>query len=114
MTQPVQIIGSYLSPYVRKVLVFLHAKKIPYEIDPIVPFYGNDAFTEISPVRRIPVLIDEEQEETIAGGDRLTRRALRGREQDLFERCVARLSALTETREVFTASRSRRRPQIRV
>ena len=34
------IIGSYLSPYVRKVLVCLEIKGIAYEIDPIVPFYG--------------------------------------------------------------------------
>ena len=59
MTEPVTIIGSYLSPYVRKVLVFLHCKQIPYEIDPIVPFFGNDRFSTLSPVRRIPVLIDD-------------------------------------------------------
>lgn len=60
MDSPTRIIGSYLSPYVRKVLACLHLKGIPYEIDPIVPFYGNDAFSEISPLRRIPVLIDDE------------------------------------------------------
>jgi len=60
MKQRVQIIGSYLSPYVRKVLVFLDLKGIPYEIDPIVPFFGNDRFSQVSPVRRIPVLLDEE------------------------------------------------------
>jgi glutathione S-transferase len=60
MTQRVQIIGSYLSPYVRKVLVVLDLKGIPYEIDPIVPFFGNDRFSHLSPVRRIPVLIDEQ------------------------------------------------------
>ena len=57
--QPVQIIGSYLSPYVRKVLVFLHLKKIPYRIDPIVPFFGDERFSKLSPVRRIPVLTDD-------------------------------------------------------
>jgi len=54
-----KIIGSYLSPYVRKVLVCLDIKGIAYEIDPIVPFYGNDEFARISPVRRIPVLVDD-------------------------------------------------------
>jgi len=53
------IIGSYLSPYVRKVLVCLAVKRVPYEIDPIVPFYGSDEFARISPVRRIPVLVDD-------------------------------------------------------
>jgi len=55
----VKIIGSYLSPYVRKVLVFLHCKKIPYQIDPIVPFFGDEGFSKLSPLRRIPVLIDD-------------------------------------------------------
>jgi glutathione S-transferase len=55
----VTIIGSYLSPYVRKVLVCLDIKGVAYRIDPIVPFFGNDEFTRLSPVRRIPVLIDE-------------------------------------------------------
>ena len=60
MTNRAQIIGSYLSPYVRKVLVVLELKGIPYEVDPIVPFYGNDRFSEISPIRRIPVFIDDQ------------------------------------------------------
>ena len=45
----VTVIGSYLSPYVRKVLVCLELKGIQYEIDPIVPFYGNDEFTRLIP-----------------------------------------------------------------
>ena len=57
--QPVRIIGSFLSPYVRKVLVALQMKGIAYEIDPIVPFFGGDEFSRLSPLRRIPVLIDE-------------------------------------------------------
>ena len=40
-TGPVRVVGNYLSPYVRKVLVVLHLKGIPYEIDPIVPFFGE-------------------------------------------------------------------------
>ena len=59
MTPPVRIIGSYLSPYVRKVLVFLDLKGIRYEIDPIIPFFGDDRFSALSPVRRIPVLTDD-------------------------------------------------------
>ena len=56
--KPLLIVGSYLSPYVRKVLVCLELKGIPYEVDPIVPFYGNDRFSELSPLRRVPVLVD--------------------------------------------------------
>jgi glutathione S-transferase len=54
----VKIIGSYVSPYVRKVLACLALKGLDYEIDPITPFYGNDEFGRLSPLRRIPVLID--------------------------------------------------------
>jgi glutathione S-transferase len=52
------VIGNHVSPYVRKVLVALALKGIDYRIDPIVPFFGNDRFAEISPLRRIPVMID--------------------------------------------------------
>jgi glutathione S-transferase len=53
-----KIIGSFVSPYVRKVLACLHLKGLDYEIDPITPFYGNDEFRRLSPLCRIPVLID--------------------------------------------------------
>lgn len=59
MQEPVRIVGSYLSPYVRKVLVVLDLKGIAYEIDPIIPFMGDDRFSQISPVRRVPVLMDD-------------------------------------------------------
>ena len=58
MTRTVQVIGSPLSPYVRKVLACLEHKGIAWQIDPIVPFFGDDAFSKLSPLRRIPVLID--------------------------------------------------------
>jgi glutathione S-transferase len=54
----ITVIGSYISPYVRKVLVFLEMKGIDYEIDPIAPFAGNEAFAKLSPLKRVPVLID--------------------------------------------------------
>jgi glutathione S-transferase len=53
-----KIIGSYVSPYVRKVLACLALKGLDYEIDPITPFFGNDEFERLSPLRRIPVLVD--------------------------------------------------------
>ena len=56
--KPLLIIGSYLSPYVRKVLVCLEIKGIPYEVDHLVPFFGDDRFSKLSPLRRIPVLVD--------------------------------------------------------
>ena len=54
-----RIIGSFLSPYVRKVLVVLDLKGLHYDIDPIVPFFGDDRFAKLSPLRRVPVLIDD-------------------------------------------------------
>src|SRR5262245_60955359 len=59
MSDRVRIVGSYLSPYVRKVLVVLESKRVPYEIDPIVPFFGDERFSAASPLRRVPVLIDD-------------------------------------------------------
>ena len=53
-----EIIGSYVSPYVRKVLCCLQLKDLSYEIDPITPFFGGDEFERLSPLRRIPVMID--------------------------------------------------------
>jgi glutathione S-transferase len=54
-----KIIGSYVSPYVRKVLACLALKGLDYEIDPITPFYGDDEFERLSPLRRIPVLVED-------------------------------------------------------
>jgi glutathione S-transferase len=55
-----KIIGSYVSPYVRKVTACLALKGLDYEIDPITPFFGNEEFDRLSPLRRIPVLIHED------------------------------------------------------
>lgn len=52
------IIGSYVSPYVRKVLACMNLKGVDYQVDPITPFFGNDEFRRLSPLCRIPVLID--------------------------------------------------------
>jgi glutathione S-transferase len=60
MTRRLRIIGSYVSPYVRKVLACLNLKGLAYEIDPITPFFGSDEFERLSPLRRIPILIDGE------------------------------------------------------
>ena len=53
-----KIIGSFVSPYVRKVLACMNLKCLAYEVDPITPFFGNDEFERLSPLRRIPVLIE--------------------------------------------------------
>jgi glutathione S-transferase len=58
MTQLVTIIGSFVSPYVRKVLACLNLKGVAYVVDPITPFFGDDDYQRLSPLRRIPVLVD--------------------------------------------------------
>jgi glutathione S-transferase len=58
MARPLTIIGSFVSPYVRKVLACMNLKELAYEVDPITPFFGNDEFERLSPLRRIPVLVD--------------------------------------------------------
>lgn len=58
MPRPLKIIGSFVSPYVRKVLACMNLKGLAYEVDPITPFYGNEEFERLSPLRRIPVLVD--------------------------------------------------------
>ena len=60
MAEPLTIIGSFVSPYVRKVLACLNLKGLDYEVDPITPFFGNEEYERLSPLRRIPVLIDGE------------------------------------------------------
>jgi glutathione S-transferase len=54
------VIGNYGSPYVRKVLACLNLKGLAYEIDPMLAFYGDARFEAMSPLRRIPVLMDGE------------------------------------------------------
>ncbi|MBX7249070.1 MAG: glutathione S-transferase family protein [Caulobacteraceae bacterium] len=54
------LIGNPVSPYVRKVLVACALKGLEPELDPIVPFMGSDDFTAVSPLRRVPVWIDDQ------------------------------------------------------
>lgn len=54
----VTLIGSPVSPYVRKVLAACAIKGVEVELDPISPMYGNDDFERISPLRRVPVWIE--------------------------------------------------------
>ena len=53
-----KVIGSFVSPYVRKVLACMNLKGLDFEVDPITPFFGNDEFRRLSPLCRIPVQVD--------------------------------------------------------
>jgi len=54
------LIGNPVSPYVRKVLVACAVKGLQPRLDPIVPYMGTDEFTQVSPLRRVPVWIDDQ------------------------------------------------------
>jgi glutathione S-transferase len=55
----IELFGNSLSPYVRKVMLVLEAKGIPYENDPLSPVMNpSEEFLRISPLRKIPVLRD--------------------------------------------------------
>ncbi|MEM1144633.1 MAG: glutathione S-transferase family protein [Pseudomonadota bacterium] len=53
------LLGSVLSPFVRKVRVVFLEKGLEHELEQVVPFLAPESFTEISPLRRVPVLRDE-------------------------------------------------------
>jgi glutathione S-transferase len=56
-----KLYGNALSPYVRKVMLVLEHKGIPYENDPLSPVMNpSEEFLRISPLRKIPVLRDGE------------------------------------------------------
>lgn len=55
-----KIIGTPVSPFVRKALAVLDLKGVDFEDDPIVAFYTDERFTALNPLRRIPVLIDSD------------------------------------------------------
>src|SRR6476619_5739928 len=58
MTQLLTVIVSYGIQDVPKVLACIDLNGLPVEVDPITPFYGNEEFRRLSPLCRIPVLID--------------------------------------------------------
>jgi len=50
------VIGSGVSPYVRKVCVFLAEKNLSYEHDPMIPMNVSDEYKKKSPLGKIPCL----------------------------------------------------------
>ncbi len=54
----ITIHGSPVSPFVRKTLVCLIEKGVPYEVNPISPFPAPESHLKISPMGKIPALTD--------------------------------------------------------
>lgn len=51
--------GAILSPFVRKVLMFLEIKQIPYELQNVAPGAIPEGYENIHPLKRIPALKDD-------------------------------------------------------
>ncbi|WOJ95315.1 glutathione S-transferase family protein [Congregibacter brevis] len=54
----IKIYGVHGSPYVRKVLIALAVKNIPFEIVPQMPFSGDTEYLKLNPLGKIPTLVD--------------------------------------------------------
>ena len=52
------VIGAPASPFVRKVRVVLAEKKVPYDLEPLIPINVSAEFKRMSPLGKIPVLRD--------------------------------------------------------
>ncbi|MGE0821333.1 MAG: glutathione S-transferase family protein [Candidatus Binatia bacterium] len=55
----ITVYGANVSPFVRKVRVFLAEKNIAYKLEPINPFTAGPEYRKISPLGRIPAFQDE-------------------------------------------------------
>ena len=63
------VYGASLSPFVRKVRVFLAEKGLDYTLEQVNIFPAPDWFVEISPLKRIPVLRDESDGQNVTFPD---------------------------------------------
>jgi glutathione S-transferase len=54
----IKVYGVHGSPFVRKVLIALDFKNIPYEIVPQMPFSGDKEYLKINPLGKVPTLVD--------------------------------------------------------
>jgi len=53
-----KLLGANVSPYVRKCRAYLAEKGLAYEYEPVSPFNPPPGFRDISPLGKIPVLLD--------------------------------------------------------
>jgi glutathione S-transferase len=56
----IKLYGANASPFVRKVMAVLAMKELPYEHVPSMPFSGDPELAKVSPLRKVPALIDGE------------------------------------------------------
>lgn len=53
------VYGAVLSPFVRKVLMLLEHKQIPYQQENVLPFRTPADYVKLSPLRKVPAFKDE-------------------------------------------------------
>ena len=53
------VYGAVLSPFVRKVLMILEVKKIPYELKNVAPGATPDNYQQLHPLNKIPAFKDD-------------------------------------------------------
>ena len=54
----IKLYGANASPFVRKVMAVLAIKQLPYEHIPSMPFSGDKELAKVSPLSKVPALID--------------------------------------------------------
>ncbi len=54
----IKLYGANASPFVRKVMAVLAIKQLPYEHIPSMPFSGDEELARVSPLSKVPALID--------------------------------------------------------
>ena len=54
----ITLYGANASPFVRKVMAVLAIKNLPYEHTPSMPWSGDEQLAKVSPLEKIPALID--------------------------------------------------------
>lgn len=55
----ITLYGASASPFVRKVLLTLEFKQLPFTQLPVTPFAPPDNWADLSPLGKIPVLVDD-------------------------------------------------------
>lgn len=53
------VYGAVLSPFVRKVLMVLEHKRVPYQLENILPFRTPADYNNLHPLRKVPAFKDE-------------------------------------------------------
>jgi glutathione S-transferase len=54
-----KVLGSFISPFVRKVLLALEHKGLPYDHDHVTPLNLPDGYHRYSPLGKIPAFVDD-------------------------------------------------------